>query len=209
MKLNDLGIKYGCDKSDIHHTFNKLTYLDVYEKFFSPLREREIVFLELGVKTCSSIKIWQEYFKTAKIVGVDIDNSGINIDNFYFEHGSQSDEQFINNVIKKHGPFDIVLDDASHVNELSIKSFNLLRNSVTPGGLYIIEDLRNSHEDITRDVQTWPGMHLNKNVNYNNKATRPNLEKLLLDIVRDMDYKSSDFFAIHFYSQQLIMEKCS
>lgn len=209
MELNKLGLKYGCDKSDIHHTFNGDTYLDIYEKFFAPIKDKNIVFLELGVKTCRSIQIWQEYFKSAKIVGVDIDDSGITLDNFYFEHGSQADTSFISNVIDKHGPFDVILDDASHVNELSIKSFNLLRNALTPGGLYIIEDLRNSHEDITRDVQTWPGMHLNKNVNYNNKETRPKLERLLLDIVKDMDYKSSDFSAIHFYSQQLIMEKCS
>lgn len=209
MELNKLGLKYDCDKSDIHHTFNGNTYLDIYEKFFAPLKDKNIVFLELGVKTCRSIQIWQEYFKSAKIVGVDIDDSGISLDNFYFEHGSQADASFISSVIRKHGPFDVILDDASHVNELSIKSFNLLRNALTPGGLYIIEDLRNSHEDITRDIQTWPGMHLNKNVNYNNKQTRPNLERLLLDIVKDMDYKSSDFSAIHFYSQQLIMEKCS
>jgi hypothetical protein len=207
MFLNNLGIKYTCDKSDVHHTFGGLTYLDVYEKFFKQRKDDKLTILELGVKTCSSIKVWKEYFPQAKIVGIDIDDSGICIDNFVFEHGSQDNEEFINTVISKHGPFDIVIDDASHVNTLSIASFNLLRNSINHKGLYIIEDLRNSYENISGAISTWPGMHLNSNIDYDNSKTRSMLDKLFLQIIRDIDYKSSDFFAMHFYSQQVIMEK--
>lgn len=205
--LNNLGIKYQCDKSDIHHTFGGLTYLDVYEKFFKDRKDEKLTILELGVKTCASINVWKEYFPQAKIVGIDIDDSGINIDNFIFEHGSQNDKEFINTVISKHGPFDIIIDDASHVNTLSIASFNLLRKSLNNKGIYIIEDLRNSYENISSAITTWPGMHLNNNIDYDNSKTRSLLDKLLLDIIRDIDYKSSEFFAIHFYSQQVIMEK--
>lgn len=208
--LNELGIKYGCDKSDIHHTFKGKTYLDVYETYFEKFKNLPIKFLELGVRQGQSISIWKDYFKNAEvIVGLDISpeckifESG----NIKIEIGSQADRTVIENVIHKYGPFDIILDDASHINDLSITSFNLLKNSVSTGGYYIIEDLRNSYEDLTQDVKFWPGMHLNTGVNFDNSSTRKDFDKLLLGIVKELDYRTSEFKFINFHSQIVILGK--
>ena len=162
--LSELGRKYGCDKVDQYHTFKGKTYFDVYEKYLNKFREENITFLELGVRDCASLKVWKEYFPKAKIVGIDINPAcrRYGAFGFHIEIGSQGDTSFINDVIEKYGPFDIILDDASHINELSLASFNQLSDHVKPGGLYIIEDLRNSYEDLTEDVKHWPGMHLNE-----------------------------------------------
>lgn len=210
MRLNDLGIKYGCDKSDRHHTFKGQTYLDVYETYFSKFRDEPISFLELGVRDGASTKIWSDYFTNAKvIVGIDImpGCKTFETNRVKIEIGSQADPDFINSVIEKHGPFHVILDDASHINELSLKSFELLKNSVIEGGYYIIEDLRNSYEDLTQDVRLWPGMNLNNNLNADNSATRPDFDRVMLDVVRDLDYRKSDFRSVNFHSQLVVLAK--
>lgn len=210
MILNDLGIKNRCDKSDIHHTFKGETYLDVYEKYFSKFKDKPVRFLELGVREGASIRIWDEYFTNSELIlGIDIMDrcKGFATDSISIEIGSQGDEEFIEEIIKTYGPFDIILDDASHINDLSLKSFDLLNAHVRDGGLYIIEDLRNSYEDLTDAVRSWPGMHLNTDTNFNNAQTRKYLDKCLLDVVKDLDYRTSSFKAVHFHSQMVILEK--
>lgn len=211
MILNQLGLKYGCDKSDVHHTFKGETYLDVYETYFTKFKDSPVKFLELGVRDGASVKIWQDYFEKAELIlGIDINPHCKNFETqiVRIEIGSQADEKLIKDVIEKYGPFDIILDDASHINELSIKSFNLLKDAVREGGYYIIEDLRNSYEDLRGVVSSWPGMHLNDSgVNYDNSSTRKDLDSLLLSVVKDLDYRESDFKSVNFHSQMVILSK--
>jgi len=209
MILNKIGEKFGCDKCDQYHTFKGETYFDVYERYFSRLREEEITFLEFGVRDGASLAAWLEYFPNARIVGIDIQPECKRVvhDRLSIEIGSQDDPVFVKNICEKYGPFDIVLDDASHINELSIASFNLVSSTVKDGGFYIIEDLRNSYEDLTEDVKHWPGMHLNVETCFDNSKTRKDLDSLLLGIVKDLDYRTSDFRSVNFHSQMVILQK--
>ena len=77
-KLNDLGLKYGTDKSTKYHG-----YLDFYEEIFNEIREDrqygQTIFCEIGVLGGASMKMWVEYFKTGHLsllpdVLVGIDN---------------------------------------------------------------------------------------------------------------------------------------
>jgi len=210
MRLNDLGLKYGCDKSDIYHTHKNETYLDVYETYFNKLKDKPIRFLELGVRDGNSIKIWENYFTNSQLIlGIDImpnckifENEKVKI-----EIGSQADVSFLNTIGEKYGPFDIILDDASHINELSILTFNILKDFINEGGYYIIEDLRNSYEDLTEDVKLWPGMHLNSGINFNNSLTRENFNNVMFDIIKDLDYRKSNFRSVNFHSQLVVLQK--
>ena len=74
-------------------------------------------------------------------------------------------------------------------------------------GYYIIEDLRNSYEDLTEDVKSWPGMHLNKDINFDNSKTRDDFDKTMLSKIKDIDYRTGNFKAVHFHSQMVILEK--
>ena len=46
---------------------------------------------------------------------------------------------------REHGPFDIVIDDGSHVNRHVHHSFRTLWPHLAPGGLYVVEDLQTSY----------------------------------------------------------------
>jgi hypothetical protein len=57
--------------------------------------------------------------------------------------GSQADRQFLSRVSDEIAPegFDIIIDDASHIGELTKVAFwHLFDNHLKPNGLYVIED---------------------------------------------------------------------
>ena len=47
--------------------------------------------------------------------------------------------------MREHGPFDMILDDGSHMNSHVIFSFEHLFDSVKSGGVYIVEDCATSY----------------------------------------------------------------
>ena len=50
LSLHQIGKATGTDKYDQQHSFNGLSYLDVYAKYVDELRDQPINLLELGVK---------------------------------------------------------------------------------------------------------------------------------------------------------------
>jgi len=145
MQLNDIGLKYGADKSSrFHH------YLDFYQKHL-PKRDFSGRLLEIGVMDGLSMKMWREYYPNAEIVGIDIKE-----DMASYMHND--DWQVPDSVklitcdgtdpkqTKPLGMFDIIIDDGSHYWSEQQKSFEILYyKQLNPGGIYIIEDLWTSH----------------------------------------------------------------
>jgi cephalosporin hydroxylase len=132
--------KYNSDKNSSFHN-----YCRQYENILRDYRDKEIKFLELGVFRGESIKIWREVFPNAKyIVGVDIDSNCKLFEesnkSIFVEIGDATNPDFINDINKKYGPFDIILDDASHTNKDVILSFEQLFPLMSDNGVYIVED---------------------------------------------------------------------
>jgi len=205
--LTNLGLKYGTDKVDQYHTFLGETYTDIYYRYLNHLRDKEFNFLEIGVKTGCSIKMWSEFFPKAKVVGVDIDPrckqyEGGNVE---IHIGSQEDPDFLNTLIEKYGSFRVILDDGSHINSMIMKSFEVLNQYATE--FYIVEDLRNSYENLTPHVQSWPGMNLNKDLDADNSKTRPRFNDMILDLIKQMDYRTGQWSGFCFHAQMLVMQK--
>lgn len=140
--LDNLGIKCGTDKSSLIHN-----YLVKYEKYLPFNKNDNIKILEIGVLNGESICLWKEYFPNANIVGIDIDETckRFESENVIIEIGSQYDGDFLKKIIEKHGEFDMILDDGSHMNEHVIFSFKNLFSSVKSNGVYIVEDCCTSY----------------------------------------------------------------
>lgn len=148
MTLDELFIKYGSDKSSLHHS-----YSGVYEEILEPLRIHPIVLLELGVggyeytdRGGGCIKAFDAFLPYSLILGVDLyDKSFLNKkDKIQTYVASQDDDSFFRQLRGKVGNFDVIIDDASHVNSLTIKSFQLLFPMVKSGGTYVVEDIEGS-----------------------------------------------------------------
>jgi hypothetical protein len=100
-----------------------------------------------------------------------------------------------------------VVDDGSHINELTLKSFDILWPKVRSGGLYIIEDLETSYmNDLNFVKQSWPGMIYNRcDLKYNNY--REQLNTFIHNHIFNIDFKKGDVKSIHFHHQMCIIEK--
>ena len=126
--------------------------------------------------------------------------------------GSQDDQKLIKDITNKCNKFDVILDDGSHINELTLKSFNLLWGHLKPGGLYIIEDLHCSYEPHISKVKDsfvrkhWPGMKYNPDtIKLENK--REDINKFLNQKIHDLDWNKTNIFSIHVYSKSIIIQK--
>jgi hypothetical protein len=128
-----------------------LHYFKIYDREFLHLRGQKLNILEIGVYHGASLKLWHKYFQgKASIVGVDINPECIKfndpVNNIHVEIGSQDDPEFLNQVIKKYGPFDLIIDDGSHMVSHQIASFNsLFINGLKDDAIYFIEDLEGNY----------------------------------------------------------------
>ncbi len=133
----DLG-KYDSDKID-----NR--YLEWYDPILAPYLQKKMALLELGVAKGGSLMLWHDYFPLATIVGVDINPpKGFPLsERIRIFEGSQADIPFLTSVASASAPdgFDIIIDDASHLGELTeIAFWHLFDHHLKPEGLYVIED---------------------------------------------------------------------
>ena len=130
---------YDTDKAEHPH------YLRSYEQYFRPLLGKEIKLLELGVYRGGSLLLWRDYFEKGLIVGLDLhpvaldDPSG----RIRIYQGMQQDTALLDRIARETAPegFDVIIDDCSHIGELTRISFwHLFDHHLKPGGLFVIED---------------------------------------------------------------------
>ncbi|KTS23501.1 hypothetical protein NS228_25420 [Methylobacterium indicum] len=123
-------------------------YFDIYDKYFSKYRDKEITFLEIGVLEGGSLEMWKKYFgDKARIVGVDINPACLQYQEPGVEVfiGSQSDPDFMREVADRVGPIDIVIDDGGHTANQQITTFEQLYHNVKIPGIYLVEDTHTAY----------------------------------------------------------------
>lgn len=139
------GCVSGSDKLDWH------AYMPVYEERLEPYRDTAQHVLEVGVQGGGSIILWQKYFTTAKIVGVELSGSeamtkkstqllDANKSNIHWETDGYKPET-VEMLRNMYGSFDIVIDDGPHTTESQIYFASNYSNLVKTGGLLIVEDI--------------------------------------------------------------------
>jgi cephalosporin hydroxylase len=145
-----------------------------------------------------SLRMWRRYFPNATIVGIDIHHKNVAGPRICFEQGSQSDKAFLRGLVKRYAPFDVVIDDGSHLGRDIATSFDVLWPAVKPGGFYVIEDIDVSyHPEWEGGPPGTPG-------------TAADLIKRLLDdtLIRagDDEFQPS-IAALHVYHQIVFLER--
>jgi hypothetical protein len=145
--LAPLAQKYGSDKFSPHF------YTRHYHRQFAHLRDRPIRLLEIGVGGYNdpslggaSLRMWRDYFPLGAIYGLDLYPKNIAEDRIRTYQGPQGDPLTIAAIVNDVGaPFDIIIDDGSHVSEHVIASFMMLFQHLAPDGIYAVEDLQTSY----------------------------------------------------------------
>jgi hypothetical protein len=126
--------KYPTDKVTRHH------YLPVYDKLFTPYRDKRINLLEIGVKFGGSLKLWDDYFTKATIRGIDVSLMYLkcrysNKVSLELINSNQLTDKYFLGFIPN-----IVIDDGSHRTEDQIHVIKTVYPVLN--GLLIIEDIR-------------------------------------------------------------------
>ena len=144
MKLSQMvpNPRYCTDKDTTH------SYLEVYDEIFQSYQNKDINLLEIGNGVGGSIKLWLDYFKSIKIHGLEInDLKGLHdlnnqYDNVDIVMGIDAYSEEAVNLTSLKGPFDIIIDDGSHLTAHQLFVMNRYMPLLKSGGLMIIEDIQ-------------------------------------------------------------------
>lgn len=164
--LEELGYKYQPSKRN-HN------YLLYYWMHFRDIRFDVRSVLEIGLQTDRSIKMWEEFFPNAIIYGIDLEPKCLDFqcDRRKIFIGDQGDSKFLKSVAKRaHKPFDIIIDDGSHIPRHQVETFQTLFPLMSDHGIYVIEDTGgcvrdfnlvtvNSLKNHIDNIMYWPKGH--------------------------------------------------
>jgi len=134
-----------------------LHYLPVYESALGAFVDRPIRMLEIGVDRGGSLQLWRRYLHPESVVvGIDINRKTSQFDNpaqrMHVRIGAQQDTVFLRRVLDEFGPFDVILDDGSHMTSHMVDTFRyLFPNGLAAGGVYIVEDIGTNYQKNWRD----------------------------------------------------------
>ena len=86
--------------------------------------------------------MWKDYFYNSLIIGIDIVDKcrKHEEERIKVEIGSQTNGDFLKTVCEKYGPFDLIIDDGSHINKDVIFSYGVLFEHINSQGIYVVED---------------------------------------------------------------------
>lgn len=179
--LEKLGIKYSVDKIDQGHRYHHL-YCSLFSPIrHMDLDILEIGFgCGHGVHGRSAL-MWTNYFKNGHYYAIDYlphskdsisqskrclsdfkkDNPFADVKKIFF--GDQGNTTFLQEVIKDYQEnsetnfktFDIIIDDGAHTYNEMTNSFIKLWPYISPGGLYVIEDLNHDQKFSSKVMNSW------------------------------------------------------
>lgn len=138
--LDEIGLRTGTDKSSALHG-----YLSAYDTALAHLRDKPLQLVEIGVHQGASLRMWEEYFPRARLVGIDISPQ---CQQYATERatvliGDQAKTQFLRKLARRLRPM-ILIDDGSHVWRHQIETLRTLLPVIRPGGFYVVEDIHTS-----------------------------------------------------------------
>jgi hypothetical protein len=146
-RLQTLDI-YRCYKRSKYLSVKHSSYFHVYEELLTKYRGKNFTFVEIGVLNGGSLFMWRDFFGPgARIIGIDLnpDAKKWEKDNFEIFVGSQSDENFWDQLFLSVGDVDVVLDDGGHTNEQQIITAEKCFPHIKDGGMLIVEDTHTSY----------------------------------------------------------------
>ena len=196
----------------IHKPFS---YFDLYERYFSRFKGRDINLLEIGVQNGGSTKMWEYYFKKINpdfkinIFGLDIDNRvkslGIENENIKLFIGSQSDRDFLRKLKSEIPKIDILIDDGGYRMEEQIITFEEMYPHIKDDGIYWCEDCETSY---------WKGYY---GGGYKNSNSYIEYMKNLIDFINayyatkkdslEVSNFTNTAYGIYFHENVVVVEK--
>lgn len=175
-------------------------YFDVYDRHFRRFVDQEVHVLEIGIYSGGSLDMWHDYFGAeCSLYGVDIEEACkvYESDSTHVFIGDQADRSFWSQFKNRVPKINVVIDDGGHDTEQQIVTLEEMLPHLSPGGVYICEDIHGPHKGFAAYMQ---GLVNNLNRTYPpaaDSSTAP----------------CSEFHrwieAIHFYPYVTVVEKAA
>lgn len=130
---------YGGSPTDTCHN-----YTPAYHAMLGDRRQSVRRVLEVGVNAGCSLRMWEEYFPAAEVIGLDLDPSTLfRAGRIRCYQADQGVRQSLQAAVAAAGggPFDLIVDDGSHHPMHQVITAETLLPLVARGGVYVIEDL--------------------------------------------------------------------
>ena len=195
-------------------------YFEIYERYLERFVGKDCTYLEIGVQRGGSLGIIQEFLgQQARVVGMDIDPECANLKDEGREVyiGSQSDVEFLSQVINKTGPYDIIVDDGGHTADQQLTSFFTLFPHLKYGGVYVVEDVHTTFwqgyqdsrfginfydfaKSLVEKLSLW-----NLDQRHFERYSTPPEEREGAVIINN--FAVNEIFGIHFYDSVIVFEK--
>jgi methyltransferase family protein len=200
-RLDWLALVYGSDKRTGHR------FAPVYERHLKTRRRQIHKVLEIGVGGYNnryaggaSLRMWRTYFPAATLYGFDIKPHAIDEPRITFIQGDQSRQEDLEQLAAL-GPYDLIIDDGSHINEHVLLSFECLWPALAPGGLYVIEDTETAYiPECGGGPPGTPGTSM--------QLTRELLDEVNRRYVRDtLPAGPEEVAAVHAYANIVLVER--
>lgn len=201
LSLTGLADLFGSDKGTIKHRYTK-----VYEPLIQKICEEQgdnrktaqLHIAEAGVACGASLHMWSHYLPDSVIIGYDVRPECAelcqDLDNVRIVIGdpAKMDEP-------DDAPFDVFIDDASHISEQIVEMFKNCWPWVRRGGYYIIEDLGCTYSDAYTE-------QFRKHFDPNALNHRGTIVQMVDHLMKCVD-AHSEIAEMNYYPQLLVLRK--
>jgi 2-polyprenyl-3-methyl-5-hydroxy-6-metoxy-1,4-benzoquinol methylase len=131
------------------------SYGQLYESILSRYTDRPVKILEIGIFSGAFQRVLSEYLPLAEITGADITLRNV-------KYGAITPNAKLYeldctipdavDLLAPRGPYDIIIDDASHLPDHQVRTFDLFAPLLREGGVYIIEDINQHHAEFVENT---------------------------------------------------------
>lgn len=181
-------------------------YFEVYHTFFQKFIGSDMKILEIGVYKGGSLQMWKDYFgEKATVVGIDINPQckQFEKENIHICIGSQADREFLLSVSEQWGPFDIVVDDGSHVSSHQILTFETLFPLQKENGVFVCEDCQCAYSS-----RYGGGYKKDTFIEYSKEYIDcVNSQHVDMDKIQELPFYRDYIKACHYYDSMVVVEK--
>ena len=195
-------------------------YFDIYDHLLGKFYESKVNYLEIGVQNGGSLEIAKKLFSSdSLIIGIDIDPNCKYLEGKVANHiiiGSQVDDTALSKV-SEYGPFDIVIDDGSHIQQHMLVTFLKLFPLLSQNGIYIIEDTHTNYSPEHQEsflgiglYDYFKGLSERLNIDFINSHYRKDRYKLPRNERPSIDQTPDivrDIFSIEFFDSVIAIKK--
>lgn len=129
----------------------KKSYIELfYEEEFKALREKNIRLLEIGVRHGASVHLWNKYFKSIDITGIDnssdldladgkqVNIEWINAENIKIINADAYSSLVAGTLVNK---YDVIIDDGPHTIKSQVFCIKNYAVKLSKDGVLIVEDI--------------------------------------------------------------------